>query len=71
MRTRGTARRRIGVAFAVGVAAMAIPFVAAAPAVPTLDQRISGLLIGTAITCGYLLISTLAVVKPFSVRLDG
>lgn len=51
----------------IGVAA----FVATAPAVPTLDQRISGLLIGTAITCGYLLISTLAVVKPFSVRLDG
>lgn len=32
MRTRGTARRRIGVAFVVGTAAMAIPFIAVAPA---------------------------------------
>lgn len=32
MRARGTARRRIGVAFAVGTAAVAIPFVAATPA---------------------------------------
>ncbi|GAA4230951.1 putative membrane protein YphA (DoxX/SURF4 family) [Streptosporangium album] len=45
--------------------------VAVAPAVPTMDQRISGLLIGTVVTCGYLLISTLAVVKPFSIQLDG
>lgn len=32
MRSIGTARRRIGVAFLVGTAAMAIPFIAAAPA---------------------------------------
>lgn len=51
----------------IGVAA----FVAATSAVPTMDQRISGLLIGTVIACGYLLMSTLAVVKPFSVRIDG
>ncbi|WP_188193222.1 MauE/DoxX family redox-associated membrane protein [Nonomuraea sp. SYSU D8015] len=51
----------------IGVAA----FVAAAPVAPTIDQRISGLLIGTVVTCGYLLISTMAVLKPFSVRLDG
>jgi hypothetical protein len=51
----------------IGVAA----FLAAAPAVPSMEQRISGLLIGGAITCGYLLISTLAVLKPFSVRIDG
>jgi hypothetical protein len=46
-------------------------FVAAAPAVPTMEQRFSGLLLGTAITCAYLLISTMAVVKPFSTRLEG
>lgn len=51
----------------IGVAA----FVAAVPVVPSMEQRISGLLIGGAITCGYLLISTLAVLKPFSVRIDG
>jgi hypothetical protein len=51
----------------IGVAA----YVAAAPVAPTIDQRISGLLIGTVVTCGYLLISTMAVLKPFSVRLDG
>lgn len=32
MGNRGTARRRIGVAFAVGAAAMTLPFIAAAPA---------------------------------------
>ena len=32
MGIRGTARRRIGVAFAVGTAAMAMPLLAAAPA---------------------------------------
>lgn len=51
----------------IGVAA----FLAAAPAIPTVDQRVSGLLAGTVITCAYLLLSTLAVLKPFSVRLDG
>jgi len=45
-------------------------FVALAPAVPTMEQRFTGILIGTVITCGYLLISTMAVVKPFSVQLD-
>ncbi|WP_214416054.1 MauE/DoxX family redox-associated membrane protein [Sphaerisporangium fuscum] len=45
-------------------------YVALTPAAPTIDQRISGLLIGTLITCGYLLISTMATLKPFSVRLD-
>jgi hypothetical protein len=50
----------------IGVAA----FLAATPAVPTIDQRVSGLLIGAVITCAYLLISTLATLKPFSVRLD-
>lgn len=46
-------------------------FVAFAPGVPTTDQRISGILVGTLLTCGYLLISSLAVLKPFSVQLDG
>lgn len=46
-------------------------FVAMAPATPTVDQRITGILIGTILTCGYLLISTMAALKPFSVQLDG
>ncbi|GGO66680.1 MauE/DoxX family redox-associated membrane protein [Nonomuraea cavernae] len=46
-------------------------YVAFAPGLPTLDQRISGILAGTLLTCGYLLISAMAVVKPFSARLDG
>ena len=51
----------------IGIAA----FLALVPAVPTMEQRISGLLVGAVITCGYLMLSTLAVLKPFSVRLDG
>lgn len=45
-------------------------FVAVAGETPTADQRIIGILIGTVLTCGYLLLSTLAVVKPFSAGLD-
>jgi uncharacterized membrane protein YphA (DoxX/SURF4 family) len=46
-------------------------FVAVAAETPTADQRIIGILVGTVLTCGYLLVSTLAVVKPFSVGLDS
>jgi uncharacterized membrane protein YphA (DoxX/SURF4 family) len=53
----------------VVLAAVAL-FVAVAAETPTADQRITGILIGTVLTCAYLLVSTLAVVKPFSANLD-
>jgi hypothetical protein len=52
------------------LAAVAL-FVAVAGETPTADQRMTGILIGTVLTCGYLLVSTLAVVKPFSAGLDS
>ncbi|WP_214316808.1 MauE/DoxX family redox-associated membrane protein [Nonomuraea sediminis] len=45
-------------------------FVGLAPAAPGLDQLITGLLLGTTVTCGYLLISTMVHLKPFTARLD-